>query len=231
MARKVSKNAKTARAKVSADKSYSLAQAGKLLKEMTYTKFDETVEIALNLGIDPKQSDQNVRGAVVLPHGIGKKVRVLVFTKGEKIREAEEAGADYVGGDELAQKIQGGWLDFESVIATPDMMGLVGRLGRVLAPRGLMPNPKVGTVTNNLKDAVKEAKAGRVEFKANKAGSVQAAIGKVSFDPNAIADNAKTFIEAIVKAKPAAAKGTYLKSVYVSGTMTPAVRLDTAEFM
>lgn len=231
MVRRISKKAKIARTKVDNHKIYSLSKASDLLKEMSYVKFDETVEIVLNLGIDPKQSDQNVRGAVVLPHGIGKKIRVLVFTKGEKIREAEEAGADYVGGDDLAQKIQGGWFDFEAVIATPDMMGLVGRLGRLLAPRGLMPNPKVGTVTTNLKDAVKDAKAGRVEFKANKAGSVQAAIGKVSFDPNAITENAKSFIDAIVKAKPATAKGAYLKSVYLSATMTPAVHLDATEFI
>ncbi|BBH53915.1 50S ribosomal protein L1 [Fluviispira sanaruensis] len=230
MARKISKKLKAASAKVNAEKSYNLTEASALLKEISYAKFDETVEIAMNLGVDPRHADQNVRGAVVLPHGLGKKVRVLVFAKGEKIREAEEAGADYVGGEELAQKIQGGWLDFESAIATPDMMGLVGRLGRILAPRGLMPNPKVGTVTQDLKTAVKEAKAGRVEFKVNKAGIIQAPVGKVSFDAVKIEENAKAFVDAIVKAKPAAAKGTYIKSAYVSSTMSPSVRLETAEF-
>ena len=177
MARKISKKLKAASAKVNPSKSYNLNEASQLLKDISYAKFDETVEVAMNLGVDPRHADQNVRGAVVLPHGLGKKVRVLVFAKGEKIREAEEAGADFVGGDDLAQKIQGGWLDFEAAIATPDMMGVVGRLGRILAPRGLMPNPKVGTVTQDLKNAVKEAKAGRVEFKVNKAGIIQAPVG------------------------------------------------------
>lgn len=230
MAQKFSKKTKEAQKKVDEKKSYALPQASALLKEMAFAKFDETVEISMNLGVDPRHADQNVRGAVVLPHGLGKKVRVLVFAKGEKIREAEEAGADYVGGDDLAQKIQAGWLDFEAAIATPDMMGLVGRLGRVLAPRGLMPNPKVGTVTQDLKNAVKEAKAGRVEFKVNKAGIVQAPVGKKSFEAKAIEENTRAFIEAIVKAKPAAAKGTYIKSSYVSTTMSPSVRLDTTEF-
>lgn len=230
MAKKISKKSKIAAEKVNASKSYNLSEASELLKEISYAKFDETVEVAMNLGVDPRHADQNVRGAVVLPHGLGKKVRVLVFAKGEKIREAEEAGADYVGGDDLAQKIQGGWLEFEAAIATPDMMGLVGRLGRILAPRGLMPNPKVGTVTQDLKNAVREAKAGRVEFKVNKAGIIQAPVGKISFDAKKIEENAKTFVEAIVRAKPAAAKGTYIKSAYVSSTMSPSVRLDTAEF-
>lgn len=225
MAKKLSKKQKVARAKVDATKMYTVPEACALVKEVSSAKFDETVEIAMNLGVDPRHADQNVRGAVVLPHGLGKKVRVLVFAKGEKIREAEEAGADFVGGDDLAQKIQGGWLDFEAAIATPDMMGLVGRLGRILAPRGLMPNPKVGTVTADLKTAVKEAKAGRVEFKVNKAGIIQAPVGKVSFSPAALEENTKAFMEAIVRAKPAAAKGTYIKSAYVSATMSPSVRL------
>lgn len=230
MVQKFSKKTKEAKKKVDEKKSYALPQASALLKEMAFAKFDETVEISMNLGVDPRHADQNVRGAVVLPHGLGKKVRVLVFAKGEKIREAEEAGADYVGGDDLAQKIQGGWLDFEAAIATPDMMGLVGRLGRVLAPRGLMPNPKVGTVTQDLKNAVKEAKAGRVEFKVNKAGIVQAPVGKKSFEAKALEENTRAFVEAIVKAKPAAAKGTYIKSTYVSTTMSPSVRVDMTEF-
>ncbi|APJ04491.1 50S ribosomal protein L1 [Silvanigrella aquatica] len=230
MAKKISKKLKAASEKVNPSKSYNLSEASQLLKEISYAKFDETVEVAMNLGVDPRHADQNVRGAVVLPHGLGKKVRVLVFAKGEKIREAEEAGADYVGGEDLAQKIQGGWLDFEAAIATPDMMGVVGRLGRILAPRGLMPNPKVGTVTQDLKNAVKEAKAGRVEFKVNKAGIIQAPVGKVSFDAQKIEENTKAFIDAIVKAKPAAAKGTYINSVYVSSTMSPSVRIDAAEY-
>jgi len=230
MAKKISKKSKVSQAKLSPLKTYGLSAASTLLKELAFAKFDETVEIAMNLGVDPRHADQNVRGAVVLPHGLGKKVRVLVFAKGEKIREAQEAGADYVGAEELAQKIQGGWLDFEAAIATPDMMGLVGRLGRILAPRGLMPNPKVGTVTQDLKTAVREAKAGRVEFKVNKAGIVQAPVGKISFNAVQIEENARAFMEAIIKAKPAAAKGTYIQSTYVSSTMSPSVRLDMGEF-
>ncbi|MFZ9519368.1 MAG: 50S ribosomal protein L1 [Silvanigrellaceae bacterium] len=227
--KKIGKKLSEARKKVNADKRYSLTEAASLLKEVSYSKFDGTVEVAMNLGVDPRHADQNVRGAVVLPNGLGKKVRVLVFAKGEKIKEAEEAGADFVGGDDIAQKILGGWLDFEAAVATPDMMGVVGRLGKILAPRGLMPNPKVGTVTMDLRTAVKDAKAGRVEFKVNKAGIIQAPVGKTSFAPAAIEENLKAFVEAILKAKPSAAKGTYVKSAYVSATMSPSLRLDTTE--
>lgn len=223
------KKYKEAQKKVNEAAKYSVSDASALVKDVTYTKFDGTVEIAMNLGVDPRHADQNVRGAVVLPHGLGKKVRVLVFAKGEKIKEAEEAGADFVGGDDIAAKIQGGWLDFEAAIATPDMMGVVGRLGKILAPRGLMPNPKVGTVTMDLKNAVRDAKAGRVEFKVNKAGIIQAPVGKTSFDAKQIEENMRAFIDAIVKAKPAAAKGTYIKSAYVSATMSPSVRLETID--
>lgn len=228
--RHIGKKHKEAAKKVTSDQRYTVADASSLLKQTCYTKFDGTVEVAMNLGVDPRHADQNVRGAVVLPHGLGKKVRVLVFAKGDKIREAEEAGADFVGGDDLALKIQGGWLDFEAAIATPDMMGVVGRLGKILAPRGLMPNPKVGTVTLDLRNAIKDAKAGRVEFKVNKAGIIQAPVGKVSFEPIAIEENLRAFIDAIVKAKPAAAKGTYVKSAYVCSTMSPSIKLDTSSF-
>jgi large subunit ribosomal protein L1 len=226
--RKIGKKYKSVMTKVDALKQYTTQEAGALLKELNYVKFDPTVEIAMNLGVDPRHADQNVRGAVVLPNGLGRKVRVLVFAKGEKIKEAEAAGADYVGNDDLAAKIQAGWLDFEAAIATPDMMALVGRLGKVLAPRGLMPNPKVGTVTMDVASAVKEAKAGRVEFRVNKAGIIQAPVGKLSFSPEALQQNIDAFVDAILKARPAATKGNYVKSAYVSSTMSPSVRLDVS---
>ncbi len=216
--------------KVDSTKIYTLTDAAALLKEISYTKFDATIEVAMNLGVDPRHADQNVRGAVVLPHGLGKKTRVVVFAKGEKIREAEEAGAEFVGGDDIAQKIQGGWLDFETVIATPDMMGVVGKLGKVLGSRGLMPNPKTGTVTANVKQAILEAKAGRVEFRVNKAGIIQAPAGRVSFEASKIEGNLRALIEAVLRAKPAASKGTYMKSVYVCSTMSPSVRVDVSSF-
>ncbi len=225
---KIGKKHKEVLKKVDAEKHYSIEEASSLLKELSYTKFDPTVEVAMNLGVDPRHADQNVRGAVVLPNGLGRKVRVLVFAKGEKIKEAEAAGADFVGGDDIAEKIRGGWLDFEAAIATPDMMAVVGRLGKILAPRGLMPNPKVGTVTMDLANAVKEAKAGRVEFRVNKAGIIQAPVGKLSFEVGSLQENINSFVDAIVKAKPAATKGTYVKSAYVSSTMSPSVRLDVS---
>ena len=215
--------------KVEAGKEYSLEEAIRLLKEASYTKFDETVDMALNLGVDPKKSDQMVRGTVVLPHGMGKKVKVLVFAKGEKESEAREAGADYVGAEDLVEKIQKGWLDFDNAVATPDIMGLVGKLGKILGPRGLMPNPKLGTVTFDVARAVKEIKAGKVEYKTEKAGIVHVPIGKVSFDAEKLLDNARVIIEAIVKAKPGTSKGKYLKKVAVSATMGPGIRVDVGK--
>lgn len=208
---------------------YKLQEAAELLKKAKFSKFDETVEIAVNLGVDPKHSDQVVRGTVVLPHGLGRSVRVLVLASGEKMKEAQEAGADFVGADDLVQKIQEGWTDFDAVIATPDMMKSAGRLGKVLGPRGLMPNPKTGTVTFEVAKAVKEVKAGKVEFRVDKAGIVHSAVGKISFDAPKIAENAQALLAAIQKAKPAAAKGKYLKKATLTSTMGPGIQLDLAE--
>ncbi|MFA9410178.1 MAG: 50S ribosomal protein L1 [Deltaproteobacteria bacterium] len=205
---------------------YALSEAVSLVKELAFANFDESVDVAVRLGVDPKHADQMVRGAVVLPHGTGKTNRVLVFAKGEKVSEAEAAGADFVGGDDLVAKINEGWLDFDTVIATPDMMGQVGRLGRVLGPRGLMPNPKVGTVTFDVSKAVSEAKAGKVEFRVEKAGIVHAQVGKRSFGEPELAGNVKSLVGALVKAKPAAAKGTYLRSITLSSTMGPGIKVD-----
>jgi large subunit ribosomal protein L1 len=205
---------------------YALSEAVSLLKETAFANFDESVDLAVRLGVDPKHADQMVRGAVVLPHGTGKTNRVLVFAKGEKVAEAEAAGADFVGGDEFVAKINEGWLDFDTVIATPDMMGQVGRLGRVLGPRGLMPNPKVGTVTFDVSQAVREAKAGKVEFRVEKAGIVHAQIGKKSFGEPELAGNVKSLVGALMKAKPAAAKGTYLRSITLTSTMGPGIKVD-----
>ena len=199
-----------------------------LVKEISTEKFDASVDVAVRLGVDPRHADQMVRGAVVLPNGIGKTVRVLVFAAGEKEKEAREAGADFVGADDLVQKIQEGWFEFDKAIATPDMMGKVGRLGRVLGPRGLMPNPKVGTVTTDIARAVKETKAGRVEFRVEKAGIVHAPIGRVSFDADKLAENFTAFMEIINKLKPATTKGQYIKSITVSSTMSPGIKLDTS---
>jgi large subunit ribosomal protein L1 len=205
---------------------YALSEAVSLVKELAFASFDESVDLAVRLGVDPKHADQMVRGAVVLPHGTGKTNRVLVFAKGEKVSEAEAAGADFVGGDDMVAKINEGWLDFDTVIATPDMMGQVGRLGRVLGPRGLMPNPKVGTVTFDVSKAVSEAKAGKVEFRVEKAGIVHAQVGKKSFGEPELAGNVKSLVGALVKAKPAAAKGTYLRSITLSSTMGPGIKVD-----
>jgi len=208
---------------------YLLGEAMELAKGNAYAKFDETVEMVLRLGVDPKHADQMVRGTVVLPHGTGKSVRVLVFASGEKVKEAEEAGADVVGGEELAEKIQGGWLDFDAVISTPDMMRVVGRLGRVLGPRGLMPNPKSGTVTMDVTKAVEEIKAGRVEFRVDKAGIIHAPVGKASFEPDQLRDNAKALVNAVNRLRPASAKGRYIRAASVATTMGPGIRLDEAQ--
>ena len=205
-----------------------LDAAVKMVKDSSYVKFDESVDIAMRLGVDPKHADQMVRGTVVLPHGIGKKVRVLVFASGEQVKEAEEAGADYVGGEDLAKKISEGWIDFDSVVATPDMMKVVGRLGRVLGPRGLMPNPKTGTVTQDVRKAISEIKAGKVEFRVDKAGNVQASVGKVSFTAEQLEENARALIDAVLRAKPAASKGKYVKSAHLSSTMGPGISLDSS---
>src|SRR2546423_2638375 len=207
-------------------KRYLLEEAIHLTVETATAKFDETVELAVRLGVDPRQADQNVRGTVVLPHGTGKSVRVLVFAKGEKEREATEAGADFVGGEDLVKKISEGWLDFDKAIATPDMMGLVGRIGKILGPRGLMPNPKVGTVTFDVGKAITEVKAGKVEYRVEKAGIVQVPIGKVSFGPEKLTENAAALVTALVRAKPAAAKGHYLRAVSIATTMGPGVAVD-----
>ena len=228
MARRAGKNIRKARQLVEAQ-AYRLADAVEILKKAHFTKFDETVEMAVNLGVDPKHSDQMVRGTVVLPAGLGKTVRVLVIAGGEKIREAQEAGADFVGGEDVVQKIQDGWTDFDAVIATPDMMKSVGRLGKVLGPRGLMPNPKTGTVTFDVARAVQEMKAGKVEFRVEKAGIVHAPIGKLSFDSAKLIANAQALLAAIVKAKPAAAKGKYIKKITLSSTMGPGIPIDPAE--
>ena len=222
------KKMKAALGKVETDREYSLEDAIKCAKEASYTKFDETVDLAVNLGVDPRKSEQMVRGTVVLPHGIGKKVRVLVFAKGEKEKEAREAGADFVGAEDLVEKISKGWLDFDKSVATPDVMGIVGKLGKILGPRGLMPNPKLGTVTFDVARTVKEIQAGKVEYKTEKAGIVHVPIGKVSFDIDKLIENARTVIQSLIKAKPATSKGKYLKKVAVSSTMGPGIAVDVA---
>jgi large subunit ribosomal protein L1 len=216
--------------KVDRGKRYPLDEACSLVKAVSFAKFDETVDIAVRLGVNPKHADQMVRGALVLPHGVGKSVRVLAFARGEKVAEAEAAGADFVGGEDLVAKVSGGWLDFDTVIATPDMMGQVGKLGRVLGPRGLMPNPKVGTVTFDVGKAVREAKAGKVEFRVEKAGIVHVPVGKCSFDASKLHDNIKALVNALLKAKPNTAKGQYLRTITLSSTMGPGIKIDPAAF-
>lgn len=206
----------------------NVQEAMELVKKMTTTKFDASVDVAVRLGVDPRHADQMVRGAVVLPHGIGKSVRVVVFAAGEKEKEAREAGADFVGADDLVQKISEGWLDFDKAIATPDMMGKVGRLGRVLGPRGLMPNPKVGTVTTDVARAIRETKAGRVEFRVERAGIIHAPIGRVSFDADKLAENFQALMEVLLKLRPSTVKGAYVRSITLSSTMSPGVKLDTS---
>ena len=222
------KKYKAAKEKVDRSKKYSLEEALKILTEIKYTKFDEMVDMALNLGVDPRQSDQVVRGALALPHGLGKEVRVIVFAKGEKEKEAKKAGADEVGAEDLADKISKGWMEFDKVVATPDMMPVVSKLGRVLGPRGLMPNPKLGTVTPDVKKAVSESKAGRAEYRLDKAGIVHASVGKVSFGVEKLKGNILSFIDSVMRAKPSAAKGVYLRKVNISSTMGPGIHLDVA---
>ena len=223
---KLTKTQKNAYAKVEPNKAYKLAEAAALLKEITFTKFDASVDIDVRLGVDPRKANQMVRGVVTLPHGTGKTVRVLVLCTPEKEEEAKAAGADYVGLDEYVEKIKGGWTDVDVIITTPNVMGKVGALGRILGPRGLMPNPKTGTVTMDVAKAVSEVKAGKIDFKVDKFGIVHTSIGKVSFSPEQIVDNANEFLSMIMKLKPSAAKGSYVKSIYLSSTMSPGLQID-----
>jgi len=223
---KLGKKYSAARALIDRNKRYTIDEAVELVQKTATRKFNESVDVSINLGVDPKHADQMVRGAVVLPHGTGKAVRVAVFAKGDKAKEAEAAGAEIVGAEDLAQKIQDGFLDFDKTIATPDMMGLVGRLGKVLGPRGLMPNPKLGTVTTDVTRAVRETKAGKVEFRVEKAGIIHAPVGKASFSPVHLRENLSTLIEAVIKAKPVAAKGVYVQGMSLSSTMGPGVKID-----
>ena len=229
--KKHGKKYRAAAEKVEGGRKYSLEEAVKILKEIAFAKFDETVELTMWLGVDPRKADQLVRGTLVLPHGLGKSKTVVVIAQGDKLKDAEEAGADFVGGEDLVNKIKGGWLEFDAVISTPDMMRLVGGLGKVLGPRGLMPNPKTGTVTFDVKTAVKETKAGKVEYRVDKTGVVHLAVGKVSFEVDKIQDNARAILEAVVKAKPSTAKGKYVKKVNLASTMGPGVLLDEAAYV
>jgi large subunit ribosomal protein L1 len=223
------KNYRAALAKVDRTQRYPLEDSMRLVKDTARAKFDETVEMAIRLGVDPRQADQNVRGTVNLPHGMGKTVRVLAFVKGEKEKEAQEAGADFVGSDELIKKINEGWFDFDKTVATPDMMAAVGRIGKVLGPRGLMPNPKTGTVTVDIGKAVREIKAGKLEFRVDKAGIIHVAVGKASFGPEQLIDNAKAVLMSVLRAKPASAKGNFVRGVTVSTTMGPGIKVDLSQ--
>ena len=228
--KKHGKKYRAALEKLEAGKKYDLATGVDKVKEIAFAKFDETVELTVWLGVDPRKADQLVRGTLVLPHGLGKSKTVLVIAQGDKLREAEEAGADIVGGEDIVTRIKGGWTDFDAVIATPDMMRLVGALGKVLGPRGLMPNPKTGTVTFDVANAVKETKAGKVEYRVDKTGVIHVGVGKVSFDSDKLRENAKALLDAVVKAKPATAKGKYVKKVNLASTMSPGVLLDEAAY-
>ncbi|MDA8020678.1 MAG: 50S ribosomal protein L1 [Thermoanaerobaculia bacterium] len=220
-----SKNRKNVLDKIE-NRPYQLSEAIALLQEVSFTRFDQTLEIAMNLGVDPKHADQMVRGTVVLPHGTGKTVRILVFAAGEKQKEAQDAGADHVGGEELAEKIQGGWMDFDAVISTPDMMRVVGRLGRVLGPRGLMPNPKSGSVTFDVGKAVEDIKAGKVEFRVDKAGVVHAPLGKLSFSAEQLQENSESLLRSVIRLRPASAKGKYVQAIHLTSTMGPGLKID-----
>jgi len=228
--KKHGKKYRAALEKMEPARKYTLDDAVKKLKEIAFAKFDETVELTMWLGVDPRKADQLVRGTLVLPHGLGRSKSVLVIAQGDKIKEAEEAGADFVGGEDMVTKIKGGWLDFDAVIATPDMMRLVGGLGKVLGPRGLMPNPKTGTVTFDVKTAVRETKAGKVEYRVDKTGVIHTAVGKVSFDEIKIVENTRALIDAVGKAKPSTAKGKYMKKVNIASTMSPGLLLDETAF-
>ncbi len=217
-----------AKKKIDAVKKYSIDEAFQLLDQVAFAKFDESVDISFNLGVDPKHADQMVRGAVSLPHGTGKSAKILVFAKGDKAKDAQAAGADYVGADDLIEKITGGWMDFDKTIATPDMMGVVSKVAKVLGPRGLMPNPKLGTVTFDVAKAVQEQKQGKVEYRTEKTGIIHVSIGKKSFGPNKLRDNFSALLSVIVKAKPATSKGTYMKGITVSTTMSPGIAIDTS---
>lgn len=222
------KKYKEARSKIDREKRYEMGEALDLLPQISFAKFDETVEVAFRLGVDPRHADQMVRGSVALPNGLGKTVKIVVFAKGEKEKEAQEAGADFVGAEDLIDKIQKGWTDFDKAIATPDMMGAVSKLGKILGPRGLMPNPKVGTVTFDIARTVQEMKAGRVEFRVDKAGNLHIPVGKVSFGKEKIIENINSLVEAIIRLKPASSKGTYVKGIAISTTMSPGIKVDPA---
>ena len=224
------KSFRAAMTKVDRNRRYTLPEGIKLIQETARAKFDEMVEMAIRLGVDPRQADQNVRGTVVLPNGVGKVPRVLVFTKGEKEKEAQEAGADFVGGEDLVKKVSEGWLDFDKAVATPDMMGMVGKIGKILGPRGLMPNPRTGTVTLEIAKAVTELKAGKVEFRVDKAGIIHLPIGRVSFGEGQLLENARAALAALVRAKPASSKGSYIRGAALSSTMGPGIKLDPSQF-